>query len=761
MDSGRSSPVNLTRSSSMRSYNTNRTSLVRRNQSMSAKQVRFYRNGDRYFGGLKLAVSMERYKEFDSLLAELSMKLNLPTGAVRFIFNADDSSMITDISQLQYGIPYVCSSSNTFRQIEGGYGKHLHAWSIIAKSKNQYNKPTVLNNIENNGIAFRVDSSRDFIKPKLVTVIRNGKPPQKKVTLLLNSKTAISLDQVLDQLSAKGSLGKVDKLYTVDGRPVKTLKDLFDDDTVFIALSANEKFPDDGIELDPNSYRITPYRELKRPSNMTVRRSNSLRGSIRRYKDENENMSISKIAKNLRSNHGVHSAKGGITKVTRPRGSSMKNPDQNKEELYPTSVFESDSSDSDCEYDVYSMFGIKKDKHSVHSAYKIGRIIGDGNFAIVRECRNRKTQKPYALKIINKSKVKGKEHMIENEILILRKITHPNIVRLHEEFETPKEIYLVMELVAGGDLFDAIVANTRFSEPESAYMIRDLASAVQYLHMLNIVHRDIKPENLLVVNRNDGRKSIKLADFGLSIEVKSPMFLVCGTPTYVAPEILDESGYGLKVDVWAIGVICYILLCGFPPFRSVNHDQEELFDKILRGDFEYLSPFWDDVSESPRDLIDRLLVVDASERFDASEVLQHFWIKKWTEPVEKIHRELSEAEEANVKNRKRLRGIALAIQADLRKNASYISQRNLSPEKEKNNPFEEITNNNVTSNPKHSRGSRKSLSDDEHVQSSDSDEDSDFGTPLRRPKPRPLSFPYTLNYNPDEECHNFRPHEFR
>lgn len=170
-------------------------------------------------------------------------------------------------------------------------------------------------------------------------------------------------------------------------------------------------------------------------------------------------------------------------------------------------------------------------------------------------------------------------------------------------------------LLQGGDLFDAIVTNTRFSEPESAFMVHDLASSVKYLHSLNIVHRDIKPENLLVVNRPDGRKSIKLADFGLSIEVKSSMFLVCGTPTYVAPEILDESGYvpflyelarkslinmfsfllhskyslqqlclvtlrtlkkpftvvffryGLEVDNWAIGVICYILLCGFPPFR--------------------------------------------------------------------------------------------------------------------------------------------------------------------------------------------------
>ncbi len=131
-DSGRYSPSSnstLSRSSSFKS--TSRTSLIRRNQSISAKQIRFYRNGDKYFGGLKLAVSTERYKEFDSLLAELSVKLDLASGAVRFVFNAEDGSLITDISQLQYGVAYVCCSSNTFRQLDDGYGKTSSSnWSM-------------------------------------------------------------------------------------------------------------------------------------------------------------------------------------------------------------------------------------------------------------------------------------------------------------------------------------------------------------------------------------------------------------------------------------------------------------------------------------------------------------------------------------------------------------------------------------------------------------------------------------------------------
>jgi len=343
---GGSPSSSLSRSSSLRSSGSNRTTLVRRNQSMSAKQIRFYRNGDRYFSGLKLAVSPERYKEFDSLLAELSEKVNLSTGAVRFIFNAEDNSIITDISQLYNGISYVCSSTNTFRQLEGGYGKHMYSWSVISKSKEQQ-KPHILGNVENfHHIAFRSESARDFIKPKLVTVIRNGKPPQKKVTLLLNSKTAVSLNQVLDQLSAKGSLGKVDKLCSVDGRGIKTLRDLFDDDTVFIALSANEKFPEDGIELDPNNYRITPYRELKRPCNVNVRRANSMR--LRKVKDENENLALSNVSRNgtSTSNGSLSCSKGSNAKVARPRSATRKI-EQNKDELYPTSVFESDSESGD------------------------------------------------------------------------------------------------------------------------------------------------------------------------------------------------------------------------------------------------------------------------------------------------------------------------------------------------------------------------------------------------------------------------------
>ncbi|XP_069071071.1 serine/threonine-protein kinase DCLK3 [Pleurodeles waltl] len=262
----------------------------------------------------------------------------------------------------------------------------------------------------------------------------------------------------------------------------------------------------------------------------------------------------------------------------------------------------------------------------VEHYYEIGRTIGDGNFAIVKECRVRSVNQHYAMKIIDKSKLKGKEDMIENEISIIKDLSHPNIVKLLDEYETETEIYLIMEYVKGGDLFDAIIESVRFTEHDAALMIADLCEALVYIHCKNIVHRDLKPENLLIQHNPDKSTTLKLADFGLAVHVTGPIFTVCGTPTYVAPEILLENGYGLEVDLWATGVILYILLCGFPPFRSQERDQEELFQIIQNGHYEFTSPYWDKISDAAKDLISKLLVVDPKTRFTASQALQHRWI---------------------------------------------------------------------------------------------------------------------------------------
>uniref|UniRef100_A0A8D0SLU9 Doublecortin like kinase 1 n=1 Tax=Sus scrofa TaxID=9823 RepID=A0A8D0SLU9_PIG len=220
----------------------------------------------------------------------------------------------------------------------------------------------------------------------------------------------------------------------------------------------------------------------------------------------------------------------------------------------------------------------------------------------------------------------GQEHMIQNEVSILRRVKHPNIVLLIEEMDVPTELYLVMELVKGGDLFDAITSTNKYTERDASGMLYNLASAIKYLHSLNIVHRDIKPENLLVYEHQDGSKSLKLGDFGLATIVDGPLYTVCGTPTYVAPEIIAETGYGLKVDIWAAGVITYILLCGFPPFRGSGDDQEVLFDQILMGQVDFPSPYWDNVSDSAKELITMMLLVDVDQRFSAVQVLEHPWV---------------------------------------------------------------------------------------------------------------------------------------
>nr|DBA24772.1 TPA: hypothetical protein GDO54_012384 [Pyxicephalus adspersus] len=259
--------------------------------------------------------------------------------------------------------------------------------------------------------------------------------------------------------------------------------------------------------------------------------------------------------------------------------------------------------------------------------YEIGRNIGDGNFAVVKECRLRKTNEEYAMKIIDKAKLIGKEDIVKNEVSIITMLSHPNIVKLIDNFETDNEIYLILEYIKGGDLFDAITESIKFTEHDAALMMTDMCKALVYIHSKNIVHRDLKPENLLVQQNPDGSATLKLADFGLAVYVTEPIFTVCGTPTYVAPEILSEKGYGLEVDMWATGVILYILLSGFPPFRSPERNHEELFQIIQRGEYEFLSPYWDNISEEAKDLISRLLALNPKKRFTARCVLQHNWIR--------------------------------------------------------------------------------------------------------------------------------------
>uniref|UniRef100_A0A672HTI1 Doublecortin-like kinase 3 n=1 Tax=Salarias fasciatus TaxID=181472 RepID=A0A672HTI1_SALFA len=261
----------------------------------------------------------------------------------------------------------------------------------------------------------------------------------------------------------------------------------------------------------------------------------------------------------------------------------------------------------------------------IEQCYDIGRVVGDGNFAVVRECRRRDSGQTLAMKIVERSKLIGREHMMQNELSLLGSLCHPRIVRLFAHHHTHTHSYLVMELVSGGDLFEAISESGKFSEAAAGLMVSDVSEALSYIHSKSIVHRDLKPENLLVGTRvSAGVCRLKLGDFGLAMVVTEPVFTICGTPTYVAPEILC---YGVEVDVWALGVILYILLCGFPPFRSRDRDQEELFQLIKQGQLHFPSPYWDSISEEARGLIRALLQPDPTVRLAAEQTLQHPWVK--------------------------------------------------------------------------------------------------------------------------------------
>ena len=221
---------------------------------------------------------------------------------------------------------------------------------------------------------------------------------------------------------------------------------------------------------------------------------------------------------------------------------------------------------------------------------------------------------------------KEDEEALRVEVDILNAVEHPNIVKLRQVFDTPKTFFMVMELMSGGELFERIVQKSRYSEKEASAVARKLAGALAYCHERNIVHRDLKPENLLYSSPDDDA-DIKIADFGLAklLDPSTVMATACGTPGYVAPEILDGAGYTSKVDCWSLGVIIYILLCGFPPFYDENN--AALFAQIKTASFDFPSPFWDTVSDAAKDLVRKLLVVDVETRLSAAGVLAHPWVR--------------------------------------------------------------------------------------------------------------------------------------
>lgn len=278
---------------------------------------------------------------------------------------------------------------------------------------------------------------------------------------------------------------------------------------------------------------------------------------------------------------------------------------------------------------------------SLEDKYYLKELLGTGAFSVVRVAESK--ERPgmmYAVKIIDKKALKGKEDSLENEIKVLRRLKHPNIVQLLETFEDKSKVYLIMELVTGGELFDRIVEKGSYTEKDAADLIRQVLEAVDYMHEQGVVHRDLKPENLLYYSHDEESK-IMISDFGLSkMEDSGIMATACGTPGYVAPEVLAQKPYGKAVDVWSIGVISYILLCGYPPFYDEN--DANLFAQILKGEFEFDSPYWDEISDSAKDFIRNLMCVNVEKRYTCRQALGHPWISGNAASNKNIHGTVSE-----------------------------------------------------------------------------------------------------------------------
>uniref|UniRef100_A0A452HMV8 calcium/calmodulin-dependent protein kinase n=1 Tax=Gopherus agassizii TaxID=38772 RepID=A0A452HMV8_9SAUR len=230
-------------------------------------------------------------------------------------------------------------------------------------------------------------------------------------------------------------------------------------------------------------------------------------------------------------------------------------------------------------------------------------------------------------------------HSNVEEARICRLLKHPNIVRLHDSISEEGFHYLVFDLVTGGELFEDIVAREYYSEADASHCIQQILEAVLHCHQMGVVHRDLKPENLLLASKSKGA-AVKLADFGLAIEVQGEQqawFGFAGTPGYLSPEVLRKDPYGKPVDMWACGVILYILLVGYPPFW--DEDQHRLYQQIKAGAYDFPSPEWDTVTPEAKDLINKMLTINPAKRITASEALKHPWICQRSTVASMMHRQ--------------------------------------------------------------------------------------------------------------------------
>ncbi|XP_044152140.1 calcium/calmodulin-dependent protein kinase type II subunit gamma isoform X11 [Bufo gargarizans] len=308
--------------------------------------------------------------------------------------------------------------------------------------------------------------------------------------------------------------------------------------------------------------------------------------------------------------------------------------------------------------------------------YQLYEELGKGAFSVVRRCVKKSSNQEYAAKIINTKKLSARDHQkLEREARICRLLKHPNIVRLHDSISEEGFHYLVFDLVTGGELFEDIVAREYYSEADASHCIHQILESVNHIHQHDIVHRDLKPENLLLASKCKGA-AVKLADFGLAIEVQGDQqawFGFAGTPGYLSPEVLRKDPYGKPVDIWACGVILYILLVGYPPFW--DEDQHKLYQQIKAGAYDFPSPEWDTVTPEAKNLINQMLTINPAKRITADQALKHPWVCQRSTVASMMHRQETVECLRKFNARRKLKGAILTTMLVSRNFSGAVNRR--------------------------------------------------------------------------------------
>lgn len=558
------------------------TSTSGRLDKYRAKRLKFFINGDKFFRGINYALNTEKIRSFEYLLNDLNRLLNEQSisliKGVRCIFS-QEGNLVKDLIDFHEGQAYICSSYENFIQTDYQINNGVLNWLVRNSACISSSKSSKIKN--NNSIdGKKTAQSRSSAEPNEDSFSKSR--PCTDITRQTHSSSAKTRLSVRQSYNNTKSSGQVSPL---DDKSVKS----------------NARVRD--VSSRRNRFLDTPKSRVRDSSVAS---------------NESSNHKLNEDIKHASQKNGVKSRHSNTplktNQVSKNSQTKQKEPNCNGQSVKHQTIVSSDNT---------------KFPSEVTEIYDVGRPIGDGHFSVVHCCMNKKSQQFFALKYIDKLKCRGNYEMIYNEVKILKRLEHPNIVKLIEEFDYDSELFLVLELVQDGDLFDAITNVIRFDEVSVATMIYNLSSALTFLHSRGIVHRDIKPENLLITALEDGSQTLKLADFGLAVEVgQNPLYNICGTAFYVSPEMLNETGYGFKVDVWSTGVICYILLFGYPPFTSKNEsNQDELFDAILAGDFQFPTQKSLNISNEAKNLIKSMLTVNPEERYTAEQVLKNPWTR--------------------------------------------------------------------------------------------------------------------------------------